>query len=38
MADTRTQQEKLKAKHPPVPKKVTTARQQDARHQGAAKK
>jgi hypothetical protein len=38
MADTRTLNQKLKDKHPPVAKKVSTARQTDARHQGAAKK
>lgn len=35
MADTRTQQQKLNDKHPPVPTK-TGARQQDAKHQGPA--
>jgi hypothetical protein len=36
--DKRTYNEKLAAKHPPVPKKLDNARQQDAKHQGAAKK
>jgi hypothetical protein len=38
MADKRTYNEKLADKHPPVPTKVTTARQRDARHQGPAEK
>jgi hypothetical protein len=37
MADKRTYNQKLADKHPPVPTKLTGARQQDAKHQGAAK-
>jgi hypothetical protein len=41
--DNRTYNQKLADKHPPVPTKVAvaranTARQQDAKHQGAANK
>lgn len=32
--DKRTYNQKLADKHPPVPKKVSDARQRDAKHQG----